>query len=332
MNDNLLSLAHTALGGDFPKLAGQFLGESTETTQSALNSLLPVVLGTLANKGATQQGASGLMSLISGANLDTSSLGNLAGLFGNGGAGLNALLKTGTNTLVPALFRDKGGAVVQALAGSSGIKGSSATNMLAMIVPLVLMLLKNFIGDKGLNAASLSSLFKTQAPNLRGALDSRMTSALGFSNPAAFLSGLGGQAADAGVRAGAAVTGGAARLAAGTSAAAVTATTTSRAGLMRWLPWLIGAAVLLLLWNLFSGKSAPPPAAGLSAPAAQPAIPALGLPAKVYFAVGASTIGAEGSSTIAAAADAINKGGLKVTLTGYTDKTGDPSCPRRASR
>ena len=36
MSTNLLSLAQQALGGDFPQLAGQFLGESEGSTQSAL--------------------------------------------------------------------------------------------------------------------------------------------------------------------------------------------------------------------------------------------------------------------------------------------------------
>jgi Bacterial protein of unknown function (DUF937) len=113
VNANLLTLAQQALGGDFSKLVGQFLGESQGATQSALTSLLPAVLGSIAQKGATPQGASGLMSLINGANLDVSSLGNLAGLFG-GGSGMNALLKAGTSSLVPALFGAKSGAVVRA--------------------------------------------------------------------------------------------------------------------------------------------------------------------------------------------------------------------------
>jgi outer membrane protein OmpA-like peptidoglycan-associated protein len=50
---------------------------------------------------------------------------------------------------------------------------------------------------------------------------------------------------------------------------------------------------------------------------------AIGLPAKVYFDVGSATIGADSSKTIGAAADMIKKDGLKVALTGYTDKTGD---------
>jgi len=320
VNANLLSLAQSALGGDFSKLAGQFLGESQGATQSALTSLLPAVLGSVAQKGATPQGASGLMSLINGANLDVSSLGNIAGLFGGGGSGMNALLKMGTSSLVPALLGDKSGALVNALSSSSGIKSTSATSMLAMVVPLVLMFLKKFIGDKNLDANSLSSLLSSQGPNLQGALDGRLTSALGFASPAAFLGGLGGQAADTALRAGAAVAGGAA-----------VATTAAKSGLMRWLPWLIGAAVLLFLWNLFSGKSTPPPAPApvVSAPAPMPApvAPAapvgMSLPAKVYFDVGAAAIGADGGSKIAAVADLAKKDGVKLSVTGYTDKTGD---------
>lgn len=120
MNANLLTLAQHALGGEFSKLAGQFLGESQGATQSALGSLLPAVLGGIAQKGATPQGASGLLSLIDGARLDVSSLGNI----------------------------------------------------------------------KGLNANSLSSLLSGQGQHLQGALDSRMSSALGLTSPGAFLSGL----------------------------------------------------------------------------------------------------------------------------------------------
>lgn len=316
MNANLLTLTQDALGGDFSKLAGQFLGESQGATQSALSSLLPAVLGGIAQKGATPQGASSLMSLIDSASLDASSLGNIAGLFGGGGSGVNALLKAGTSSLVPGLFGDKAAALINALSSASGIKTASATNLLAMIVPLVLAFLKKFMGDKGLNANSLSSLLSSQGPNLKGALDGRMSSALGFASPAAFLGGLGGQAADTAARAGTAVAGG-----------AIAATTTTRSGLRRWLPWLIGAALMLFLWNLMTGGSnpAPAPTAAVGAPAATPAAtPAAALlPAKVYFDVGAATIGADGSKTLGAVAELIKKDGLKVVLTGYTDKTGD---------
>ena len=98
MNANLLELAQQALGGDFAKLAAKFLGESESTTMSAMTGLLPTVLGGIAQKGATPDGASGLLSMIRGADLDPSMLGNIAGLFGNNGAGANALMKTGTGS------------------------------------------------------------------------------------------------------------------------------------------------------------------------------------------------------------------------------------------
>ena len=321
MNPNLLTLAQEAMGGDFSKLASQFLGESPGATQSALTSLLPAVLGTVAQKGATVQGASGLLSLINGANLNASSLGNIAALFSGGGAGANALLKAGTSSLVPALFGDKSGALVNALSSAIGIKSSSATNLIAMVVPLILTFLKKYIGDKGLNASSVSSLLAAQGPNLQGALDSRITGALGFASPTAFVGGLGGQTADAAKRAGAAIASGAGA-AASTAAAATTATAS---GMSRWLPWLIGAAVLLFLWYLLSGKPAPTPAPApaVSAPAAVPTVVVISLPAKVYFDVGAAAVGADGSKTIAAVAEMIRKDNLKVTVTGYTDKTGD---------
>jgi hypothetical protein len=317
MNANLLTLAQEALGGDFSKLAGQFLGESQGATQSALSSLLPAVIGGIAQKGATPQGASGLMSLLNGANLDVASLGNIAGLFGAGGSGVNALLKAGTGSLVPGLFGDKAGALVSALSSSSGVKSSSATNLLAMVVPLVLTFLKKFIGDKGLNAGSLSSLLSSQGPNLQGALDSRISSALGFASPAAFLSSLGGQAADTAQRAGAAVASGAAAVA-----------TAGKSGPMRWLPWVIGAAVVLFLWNQITGGSGPAPTpaptAAVTAPVATPPVAAAAAwPAKVYFDVGAATLGADSSKMLNAVAEMIKKDGLKVIVTGYTDKTGD---------
>jgi outer membrane protein OmpA-like peptidoglycan-associated protein len=323
MTTNLLSMAQQALGGDFAKMAGQFLGESPDATQSALGSLLPAVIGGVARSGATPDGASKLLSLVNGANLDTTQLGNLAGLFGGGGGAANALMKAGTASLVPALFGDRSGALVNALSSAAGIKSNSATNLIAMVVPLIFMLLKKFIGEKGLNANSLATLLSSQGPALQGALDSRLTSALGFANPAAFLSGLGGQAADAALRAGSAV-------AAGTAATA----TAAKSGLMRWLPWLIGAAVLLFLWNLFTNKPAAPPTpapapkaqvtpAPAPAPAPVPAPVAAGFPVKVYFEVSSAALRPDGTSAITAAAEVIKKDGAKAAVTGYTDRTGD---------
>jgi len=332
MTTNLLSLAQEAMGGDFSKLAGQYLGESPGATQSALGSLLPAVLGSIAQKGATTEGASGLMSLINSANLDTSSLSNLGSLFSGGGTGASDLLKAGTSRLVPALFSDKSGALANALSSASGIKTSSATNLIAMVVPIILTFLKKLIADRGLGAGSLSSLLTSQVPNLQGALDSRITSALGFANPSSFLSGIGGAAgaaADTARRASAAVAGGAAAAGSAALSAGNVAVAEGRSAMGRLLPWIIAAIVLFLLWLLFWPKApAPTSPAGApqaSAPAAMaPAtVVVVTFPAKVYFDSGSASVGADAGKTVSATADAIKKDNLKVAVTGYTDKTGD---------
>jgi outer membrane protein OmpA-like peptidoglycan-associated protein len=329
MNDNLLALVQQALGGDFSRLASQFLGESQGSTQSALGLLLPVVLGGIAQKGATPQGATSLMSLINSSNVDTGALGNIDGLFGGGGGGVNALMKAGAGGLVSSLFGDKSGALANALASSSGIKSGAATNLLAVIVPLILAFLKKLIGARGLNAGSLSTLLAGQGDHLKNSLDPRLTGALGYSGPGAFLGGLGSQASSV------------ARSAAAGGAAAATAVE-RKAGGMRWLPWVIAAAALLFLWNLLSHKPTQtgvmPPATTVAPPASSPAVTTIppaapqpaavvstSLPAKVYFETGAATIGADGGSTIAEVARIINRDGLLVAVTGYTDRTGDLS-------
>src|SRR4030095_8830355 len=217
---DLLTLVQDAMGGDFSKLAGQLLGESPGAIRSALTSLVPVVLGSVAQKGATPEGASDLLSLINSANLDVTLLGDIARLFGGSGADIRA----GTSSLVPALFGDKSGAHINALSSASGIKSSSDTILIAMVVPLILTVLKKYIGDKGLDARSLASLLANRVPKLQGALDSRMTNEVGLARPAALPRGLSGQAPVIAKRSAPDVRAGAPAPLASTSLAATTAT------------------------------------------------------------------------------------------------------------
>jgi hypothetical protein len=116
---------------------------------------------------------------------------------------------------------------------------------------------------------------------------------------------------------------------------------------MRWLPWVIGAIIVLFLLSRLStcsdtankSATAPPaqaptamaPAPAAPAPAATtpPASPppaaaaASGLPANVYFDVGSTALSDDAKKAITGAADAAKQSGGNVELTGYTDKTGD---------
>ena len=300
---NLLEMIKQGLPGNFSDMAGKLVGESPGATQTALSAALPALLGSIAQKGATTDGAQSVLSLLDSPAVNTGALGNLSGLL-SGGQQSSALMTSGSG-LLTSLLGDKFGALAGSLASIAGLKNSqSASNLLALLAPIVLGFIKKFAGDKGLGASGLASLLGGQGQFLQGALDKRLTSALGFQSPSAMLSSLGGKAEAAMGAAGAAIgSAGAAIGSAGTaaigsagaaigSAGAAAANTAQRAGTYasgvaadaaagipgwkRWLPWVIAAIVLLFVLSRLSTcsqpaeKSATPPPATSTAPAATP--------------------------------------------------------------
>jgi len=55
------------------------------------------------------------MSLLNSANLDSDALADIGNPFSAGGAGVSDLMKTGMGRLIPAIFGEKSGALVNAL-------------------------------------------------------------------------------------------------------------------------------------------------------------------------------------------------------------------------
>jgi OmpA-OmpF porin, OOP family len=336
MSVNLLELATSAMGGNFSSLAGGLLGESEGATKSAVTAALPALLGGLVSKGSTLDGASGLLSMLNGPNVNGGLLSNLGSLFSNGGAQANGLMGVGSG-LLGSLFGDKVGGLANAVSGLAGIKGGSATSLLGLLAPLVFGLLKNQTTSQNLGASGLMDLLKGQSAHLGNAIDPKISSALGFASPLAFLGG-GVDKVAAGVNHAASAATASMASAASTATAAAS---TGGSSLMRWLPLLIGVgAVLWLLsqMNSCSGAkkveapaappvaTAPAPApvaAPAPAPAAAVAVPAA---AKIYFAVNSyeppADLGKQLDGMVDYARANVN---AKLAISGYHDKTGDPA-------
>jgi len=125
MSANLLSLVQQALGGDFSKLAGQFLGESQGATQSALSSLLPAVIGGIAQRGATPQGAlDSRMSSALGFASPGAFLGSLGGQAADTARRAGAVV-AGDAATNEALAKKPASAVRDALEAAGGLKKTS---------------------------------------------------------------------------------------------------------------------------------------------------------------------------------------------------------------
>ena len=296
MDVNFLELLYQALGSDFPRLAGNYLGEPEKPTQTSIEYLMPVLLGGIFQKGCAAGGAAPLMGQLSGANVDPGILDKIPGHFAGDGAGANALLRAGEN-LLNWLFGHKTTALAAALASSGGIKSASATKLMALVTPFVFAFLKRYIDEKRIDGSTFVSLLTGHEKNLAGCIDNRLASSLGFASPSDYL--------HCRIR----------------PAAAEPVQKTN------WLPWLLlGLAALggLLLWLFMSQPAVPPkPVAQVPAPV-QAVVAECGFPAKVYFEVDQAVIGPEDLKVIREAAACIKEKGLKVDITGYTDKTGDP--------
>lgn len=305
MSVNLLDMLTSSVGSPLVGQASKFLGESESGTRSAVGALLPALLGGMSQKAATPSGAADLFKLVTGPNIDTGLLGNLAGML-TGGSNTSSLLSLGSSLASSLFGGDKVGGLVSTLASLAGIKPSSATSLLGLATPLVFSFIKKYVTDNKLDSNGLATVLRDQRGHVEKAgLDSRLASLLGL-GPAA--------AAYREERP-------AQRVAAPPPV--------QKSGFGRWLPWIIGAIAALLLWQFLSKPTpAPTPTPTATAPATTapaPAAPvaATGLPVSVFFETAKFDIGADGKAKINAAAEVIKQGNHMVVVTGYTDRTGD---------
>jgi OmpA-OmpF porin, OOP family len=342
MSVNLLDIASAATGGNFAGALGQFLGESPSVTSSGLSAVLPALIGGLVNKGSTSDGASGLLSMLNNPQIDSGILGSLGGLFGNGNSQASGLVSLGT-TLLGSMFGDKVGGITSAIASVAGLKSSSASSLMGLAVPIVLGLLKSHVGQNNLNPSGLMDLLKGQGQHLSNKIDPRVSSAMGFPSVAGLL-GLSGSAAAALGGKAASVGAGVASSVGSGAAAATAVAAQGGSSFMRWLPWIVGAAVLAWALSGMRGcgqaeKMVTPAAPAVSAPVAtpaptpapvaEPAKPAAAAvakpgPAKIYFASGKFDPPADlGKLLDALVVYSRSDANAKLAISGFHDKTGN---------
>jgi outer membrane protein OmpA-like peptidoglycan-associated protein len=325
MSINLLSLATQALGGNFGSLASQFLGESSGATQKGLDAILPAIIGGLAHKGSTMDGASGLLSLLNGPSVNSDLLSNVAGLFGNGGAQASGLLGTGAS-LLSGLFGSNSGGLASAVSNIAGLKGSSAINLLGIVAPLIFGMLRKHSTDNALNAGGLMNLLKGQSSHVQSAINPSIAAALGWPSASTVSS--------------------TAAMAATTSAAGVAAAAKGGPSIMKFLPWIIAAAAAFWLLSNMKGcgaekvsapaapvaQSAPvvvPPTAPTATPAPTATAPVTAVKpelVKFYFDSAKYDPPADAAKMVDKLVDySRTSANTKIGISGFHDKQGDPA-------
>lgn len=185
MSFNLLDLVKDQVAGQLADKAAGFLGEEQSSVTKALGGIFPSILGSVINKGASEEGASGLLDMIKG--VDPGMLGNIGGLFG--GDGPTQLLNSGGG-LLSSLLGNKLGGAVDLISKISGLKSGSTMNLFKMAAPLLMGLIGKKVKSDNLGVSGLMSLLSNQKDHVSKALPSGMGALMG-------LSGLLGGAKDA---------------------------------------------------------------------------------------------------------------------------------------
>ena len=158
--DGLLSLATPQIMGALSSR----LGESESAVQKGLQGGVASVLGALASKAGDGDFLKMIFNMITGPGAGAGLLSELGSLAS--GSGSSAVTDLASKFLSQVLGSQQS-TVASAIGSSSGLKSSSATSILSMAAPMVMGLLGQRVAEGNLNASSLGSLLKSEAPSLQ---------------------------------------------------------------------------------------------------------------------------------------------------------------------
>ncbi|MBL7813705.1 MAG: OmpA family protein [Saprospiraceae bacterium] len=143
--------------------AANFLGENNQATYKALNVILPTLLGGMANKSSTSEGAQDLMQQVK-ATQKVDMSGNLGTLM-SGNNQTQTLIGVGRD-VVNNIFDKKSGHIADWIATHANIKIASANSLMNMVAPVLIHLISQRSGS---SANSFVGLLNEQLPILREA-------------------------------------------------------------------------------------------------------------------------------------------------------------------
>jgi OOP family OmpA-OmpF porin len=241
---NLLELLRREFSSDAVAKIASAVGEPPAKTQSAIGALLPALLGGLASRASSSQGAGDLFKLLDQSGIDGSRYTNLGdALSASGGA--SELMRVG-RSLASSIFGNREDTLVNAVSGSAGVAKSTISSLASLILPFVLNLIVGQLRNSGSwSPTGLASLLSAQTPFLSGVLPAGLSTALGLGEGATKV---------------------------GTYATPPSPVPVVRERGSNWWKWLLPLlALALLLWALRSCRPEPTPPVTTTEPTTAPA-------------------------------------------------------------
>ena len=179
---NLIDSVKDAIAGQVADQIGSAVGLDKQQTASALKMVVPMLIGSMANKASTPSGASELASVLK--NTDTSILDNLGGLLGGGSSSSN-LLSMGTK-LLPMLLGASQGNIISTLVRLLGMNDKSVGGLLGTLAPIVMAVVgKQAKSAGGFDVGAITNLLGGQKNFLSSAVPSELKGVMGLASDVA---------------------------------------------------------------------------------------------------------------------------------------------------
>lgn len=156
----LLNQVSNEFGSDTLNRIASTIGESPGKIKAALTDMLPALLGGLASKAQTKEGAHELLDVIHRDHLDTEQYEHVADAIRDPNA-IGNLMSTG-GPLLDTVLPGKSGAVSNWVATHADINPAASKSLMSMVLPLVLGLIGRRVGGGG-ESGLMNLLGKPQA-------------------------------------------------------------------------------------------------------------------------------------------------------------------------
>jgi hypothetical protein len=149
--------------------ASAFLDERPSSTRKAVAVALPALLAGLIERASSARGAETLLNVINrvGLGLDLDEL-------SHGGGSYDDLNRAG-RTVLATIFGGRSSTVVAQIVGESGLRQSSAADLLEMLAPVVLAVIGHEVARHGLDAAGLVVLLADERDDVTRILPAGLT-------------------------------------------------------------------------------------------------------------------------------------------------------------
>ena len=157
---NLFGELKELLVGEVANKAATIIGEKEDKVKTAIEGLIPTVVGGLMKRATNETGATTLMNMVKKGKHDGTIIEQLDSLLKNKESFASFTEKG--NNVVSMLLPDKKSSIATMISQFAGVRNSSATSLLAMVAPLVMDKLGKLVHTQGLDKIGLANTLLEQ--------------------------------------------------------------------------------------------------------------------------------------------------------------------------